>query len=191
MKNKKLNFAICGILTLLMLAGGIWFMCEWLPKIEVSKHILEVVVLSVVLVLLFIIAIVFFYNTTAHSTKFAVKKGFNTAFSIIFFVAAALAIAFGVMQITSYYTASEKLISVLIYGIASTVIGIAALIIALFIKRKNIKVITTEDKLKKFNAEPEKVETFNDKKVNKTCEFCGCRLSADDKVCPNCQAKIK
>lgn len=190
MKNKKLNYTICGILTLLMLAGGIWFMCEWIPQIEVSKHILEVVIFSVLIVLMFLLAIVFFYNTTAHSTRFAVKKGFNTAISIIIFVAAALAIAFGVWQIVAYYTADEKLTSVLIYGIASVVVGLAALLVAIFVKRKNVKIVATEQKLKKFDAEPEKPETFNDRKVNKTCEFCGCRLKPEDKVCPNCQAKI-
>ena len=191
MKNKKLNFTICGIITLLILAGAVWFLCEWIPQINVNEHIIELVVIGVTMLLLFLLAVIFFYNTTAHSARFVVKKGFNTAFSLIIFLAALLTIAFGVTQIVSYYNASEKIVSVLTYGIASVVIGLVAILISIFVKRKNLTVANTESKLKQYEKGVETPVTFNDKKVIKTCEFCGCRLKPEDKNCPNCQGKIK
>ena len=190
MKNKKLFNAVCGIITLLILAGSVWFLTVWLKQIEPKQHVIELIVFAVVLVLLLALTLIFFYNTTAHSAKFAVKKGFNLTFSFITFAASFLIVAFGVSQIVSYYKAAEKSASVLTYGIAAVVIGLVALLVSLFIKRRNFKIVATEQKLKKYDAEPEKVETFNDKKINRTCPYCGCRLKPEDTHCPNCTSKL-
>lgn len=191
MKNKKLNFAICGLLSLLMLAVTVWFLCVWIPTIDVKQYVWQIVSAFGFVVLLLLLTIILFYNTTSHSAKFAAKKGFNTTLSILLAVTAVAAVAFGVMQIVHYYTVNKAITQTLFYGIVSLVAGLATLIVAILIKRKNVKIVTTENKLKDFEKGPKKPETFNDKKINKTCEFCGCHLSKTDNNCPNCGSKIK
>ena len=191
MENRKRYYAFCAILTLIILAGSVWFLAVWIPTINPAEKVVEIVFSGVMLLTMLTLAIVLLYAIKAHSTRFAVAKGINLTVGLLLFIGGLTLVAFGVSQIIAFYTNEATRIGVLLFGLGESISGLSCVLLGSIVSRRNLKIEHTEKVLEYYSKVQPKPETFNDKKHTKTCEFCGCRLKTDDVNCPNCQAKIE